>query len=174
MKLRESKRLPGVTQQAEGGGGTCDPEACPAEAEQRGQGCLGDILPRIPAAKLGPPAPPPPGTFCLLSTLPPASQHSPGPQPLIPAETEPAPGWLGPKPSPGNWVSGMLMVMLMALCELWPPGSWGRGGPAGSWVPALHPLENNSRFIQTPAPPPTSCVALGKSCSLAQTPFPHL
>lgn len=37
----------------------------------------------------------------------------PPPRPLIPAKMETAPGWLGPKPSPGNWVSGMLMVMLM-------------------------------------------------------------
>lgn len=103
------KGLPGVTQQA-GDGGPWDPEACSPGAEQRGQGCLGDLLTLIPAVEEGPLTPPPPGT-------------SPPPAPVIHPPTRQ--GFLGPSPSflprwrlhPAGWGPSHLLVIGFQGCS---------------------------------------------------------
>lgn len=56
---------------------------------------------------------PPPGHFPQSSTPPPRAPL--GPSPSFPQRWRQHPAWLGPKPSPGNWVSGMLMLIVMLM-----------------------------------------------------------
>lgn len=169
LTLREGKGLPGVTQQA-GGEGNYDPEAPSPGAEPGGQGCLGDLLTPLPAADgVGGAPGSPPGHFLLLSTRPLSHPPGlPGPQPLIPAEKETAPGWLGPKPAPGNWVSGMLMVMLME--RLGAPAPWllGEGRPRAAWgspqrCRRQQPFLGNQTNSKPRLPLPPTSVTLGKA-----------
>ncbi|XP_063137030.1 ADP-ribose glycohydrolase MACROD1 isoform X2 [Rattus norvegicus] len=88
-------------------------------------------------------------------------------------ELEPTPGWLGPKPSPGNWVSGMLSDMLMAGQECC-RGSWGRGGLLQLGVCSPTGLHGGNQAAgSNPSHGRPTLTTLGKSLNLFEPPSMH-